>query len=684
VKTTASSSRWRALILTGVAALVLVAYALAAHSGMLENLSSSRGETYYNLLVRGIAYGRLSLARGVPAGLAHLPDPFDPVANAPYRLVPNGLHDLSYYGGKLYLYFGPTPALVLFGPWALLTRHYLYHREAALIFCFAGFLLGFGLLRAIQRRYFPGGRLATLALGGLLLGLGTGWPILLARAEVYEVAISCGYCFTVATWVAVWCAWHRPAERGRWLVAASMAYGLALGARPSLLGGALILLLPVFWTGERPRLAPLARNLVCALGPVALIGCALLLYNQLRFGQPLEFGQHYQLASDRQDAAKHFSPAYLGFNLRVYLWQPVRWHGHFPFVHRSSVPSLPAGHVPVEDPFGALLALPVLLLALAAPWAWRHRRPETADLRRFLAAVAWSGGAAFLTLGLFYGSCSRYEEEFLPALGLLAAVGWLAGERALAGRPLGLALLRWGGSLLLAVSVLFGGLEAVEHYAEAGSDAGLALIQTGRLSGGIDLLRRVARLDPELVGIHVNLGSALARSHRLREATAEFATATRLDPASFEAQISLAQALEETGHVPEAIGHYQAAVRLKPERLEPHYRLGNALGNAGQLEAAIRQYAEVLQIQPTYVPARANLGLALAEAGRPAEAIAQLDQALRDQPGNAEAEAYLGFALAQAGRWAEAVDCYERVLLRHPDNKDIRFQLEAARRHLAP
>ena len=33
------------------------------------------------------------------------------MSNGPYRAV-NGLHDLSYYRGRLYLYYGVTPALV--------------------------------------------------------------------------------------------------------------------------------------------------------------------------------------------------------------------------------------------------------------------------------------------------------------------------------------------------------------------------------------------------------------------------------------------------------------------------------------------------------------------------------------------------------------------------------------------
>jgi len=95
-------------------------------------MRTSRAEdAYYNLLVRGFRAGQLDLKTEVPAGLAHLADPYDPVANANYLLVDgHPLWDLSYYHGKLYLYYGVTPALVLFWPYAALTGHYLGHKDA--------------------------------------------------------------------------------------------------------------------------------------------------------------------------------------------------------------------------------------------------------------------------------------------------------------------------------------------------------------------------------------------------------------------------------------------------------------------------------------------------------------------------------------------------------------------------
>ena len=78
---------------------------------------------------------------------------------------------MSYYKGKLYLYFGVTPALVLFWPYVTLTGHYLSDKDAVVIFFALGFLVAAGLLRAVWRRYFPEVSIWVATVGLLALGL---------------------------------------------------------------------------------------------------------------------------------------------------------------------------------------------------------------------------------------------------------------------------------------------------------------------------------------------------------------------------------------------------------------------------------------------------------------------------------------------------------------------------------
>ena len=222
------------VVLGTVCALVIGYFAWSARPGWLGMRTARAEDAYYNLMVRGFRAGQLDLKTEVPAGLAQLADPYDPIALLDYLLADgHPLLDLSYYHGKLYLYFGVTPALLLFWPYAALTGHYLWHQDAVVIFCAIGFLVSVGLLCLMWRRYFPEIGLAVVAAGVLALGLAGFTPIILPRAEVYEVAISCGCALTMLALLLLWEACHRPHQRGRWLAAASLVYGCLLYTSPS-------------------------------------------------------------------------------------------------------------------------------------------------------------------------------------------------------------------------------------------------------------------------------------------------------------------------------------------------------------------------------------------------------------------------------------------------------------------
>ena len=634
---------------------VVALYAGAAQSGLLEWSAPTASDTDYNLLVRAFRAGQLSLPLPVPAGLGQLADPYDPTANAPYRSLAHRLHDLSYYRGRLYLYFGIGPALVLFWPWAALTGRYLWHREAAAIFCAAGFLVSAGLLRALWRRYFQEVPAAVVAAAALALGLAGGAPVLLARAEVYEVAISCGQMAALLALAAVWCALHAAAgRREAWLAAASAADGLARAARPSLLFGAVILLGPILGGSQAPaERAPLVRLLrlgAAAFVPLGLCGLGLLLYNGLRFGHPLEFGQHYQLAGDlRQDTQRHFSLGYLPFNLRVYFLESVRWTRHFPFVGRTPISPLPVGHGAVEKPFGVLTDLPLVWLTLAAPLAWRNRpASEVSVLRCFSGCAAALFGLNALTLGLYYYVSSRFEMEFLPELLLLATVGILGVERALAGQPACRRLLRWVWGPLLAWSVVFNLCAAIEHHAEALYDYGIELLQVNRTPEAIDADERALSLKPDFPEAHNNLGLALARAGRASEAMAQYEAAVRLDPELGQAHYNWGIALFQAGRLQEAAEQYGEAVRLEPAAADARYDLGSALLLLRRPQEAVIQLQAALRLSPDFAEAHSNLGSALLQLGRPREAALQLAEALRLDPNLASARHNL--ALAREGR----------------------------------
>ena len=400
-------------VLIGVCALVIGVYAYTARSGFIATPNQQPADAYYNRLVEGFRAGQLNLIVDVPPGLAQLANPYDPTANAPYRTAESRLYDLSYYKGKVYLYFGVTPALILFWPFVALTGHLLYDAQAVVIFCALGFLASVGILCALRRRYFPDVSIWVAAAGALALGLATGVPMLLPRSKVNEAAVSCAYMLTMLSLAAIWRALHEPERRWRWLAAASVAYGLAVGARPDLLFGAVILLVPVAqaWRERRP-IWPL---LLAATAPITLIGLGLMLYNARRFDSPFEFGMRSCLTGVPLFAQQFFHIRYLWFNFRIYFLEPLRWGAHFPFVHEMIVPPLPAGYARVESPYGIPASVPLVWLAVAAPLAWQDRPEQaTSILRWFGMVLALQFGICALTIGFYNNAIDRYEVDFLP------------------------------------------------------------------------------------------------------------------------------------------------------------------------------------------------------------------------------------------------------------------------------
>jgi len=673
------------ITLVGVCALVIGGYLFAAHTDVWETPSQSAADCYYNLLVQGFRAGHLNLKKDVPPGLTQLADPYDPVANALYRVAPYCLHDLSYYKGRLYLYFGVTPALILLGPFVALTGRYLLSGEATAIFCALGFLVGAGVLCALWRRYFPEVSVWVVAAGTLVLGFGTGVPVMLPRSGVYEVAVSCGYMLTMLSLGAIWCALHQPGRRCWWVAAASAAYGLALGARPSLLFGAVILLVPVIQARHERR--PIWPSFGAAVGPILLIGSGLMLYNSLRFDSPFEFGQQYQLAAVRQDMLQHFSPRYLWFNFRVYFLEPLHWHGQFPFVSELVLAPTRTGQGLPENPFGILINVPVVWLALGVPLAWRGRTTEARfTLRGFLVAVLLLFGTATVTLGLYYFASIRFETEILPPLVFLAAVGILALDRALAptsesglaDRPVWRRAARAGWGLLLGFSVATSLFASVVRCAEAHNDLGAALLGQGKVQEAISQFERALRLEPDCAEAHNNLGAVLLGQGRLTEAIGHYEQALRINPDYARAHNKLGIALAQTGRIEDAVAHYERALQIKPEYAEAHYNLAVALENMGRTAEAIDHYEKALRTDPDYVEAHVNLGSAFVQMGKVQEAIGQYEQALRINPDYAEAHSNLGVVLQRQGKLPEAVVQYELAARAKPDYVEAHLNLGLA------
>ncbi len=641
--------------------------------GPLEFEGSDPGPAtdYYNLLVQGFRAGQLNVNRDPPPGLAAVPNPYDPRANTPRFWDQSHLSfDMSYYKGKLYLYFGITPALTLFWPFVIVTGHYLSHRNACVIFSILGFIAAAGILYRIWRRYFPEISPWVAASGALGLGLAGGLLEILSSCEVYEVAITCAFAFTMIAMAALWRALHQKERQVRWLGLASLAYGLAIGSRPSLLFGSLFLLTPLAAAAsrhsERISRGQAVLLFAAAVVPLMLVGLGLMLYNLLRFGSPFEFGWHYQLTGFDNYSAQQFSLRYLWFNFHFYFLEPVRWTGHLHFSGLDEVP--PPGHATIVPmPYSGILRYsPFAWLALAAPLAWKGRLAEGILLRAFTAGAFLLFVICAATLCLFVTASSRYEMDFSPVLLLLAVIGVLGLERAVARLAVWRAVARAFWCLLLAYSLLLNILAAIEAHAANDYFIGNLLFNHGRLDQTIEYFAKASRLEPRSAGFHFALASALSHAGRIDQAVTEFKSALDFQPDFPEAENNLAFTLLRAGRVDEAIHYFQKALELH-ESYQTLYNLAYAFRLNRKAQEAEASLQKAIELQPQFLPAQIDLSWTLATwpdaTGRnSARALAIAQNLNQHHPDDPNVLRTLAAACAETGHFPEALTTAKRAL----------------------
>jgi hypothetical protein len=385
---------------------------------------SAQSEEYYPLLARGFLHGHLSLDKNPSPEFLALEDPWDPAKAGSLRLP-----DASYYKGKYYLYFGPAPVLLLFLPSRVILGLYPSHSVAVVIFCLLGYGLNLVLLRGIRRRHFPGTSLAWLVAAACVLGFGSAVPQMIRRPDVWEVAISCGYFSLSAGLCAAYLAIIRRSPL--WMAVGGLCFGLAIASRPTLLLCPLVLVFPAYAAlRDRVKGQGMAPALLGTLAPPVLVMGAFLLglflYNYERFGDPLEFGQRYQLHARDERHTPSLSPRFIPFNARIYFICPPRLSSRFPFVDGIDIPDRPKGQLGFEDVYGLIPTMPALLAGLAVLGLCRRAtRVRYPGLGLFTAGVATLALASCAFILLFAGACNRYEVDFAPYLSLLAAVGIL-------------------------------------------------------------------------------------------------------------------------------------------------------------------------------------------------------------------------------------------------------------------
>lgn len=474
----------------------------------------------YNRLADGFLAGRTSFVEEPPSELARLENPYDPAQNAPYKKY----HDITYYRGRYYLYFGPTPVILLLAPWKLLTGTSLPQNLAVVVFAWGSALVGTLVLRRLRERFLPATGPGLFLAAVAAVAFGSLWPVLLRRPIYYELAIaSAAFCGLVALWCLLRAEGSRRAPA--WLAGVGLSLGFAVGGRPDYVLGSLAVLGCLGWAWWRAtpagpvpvRWRAMWRPVLAVGLPFAAAMVALMAYNYARFGSIAEFGTSYMLAGSNQQGVSQVGLRYLPINLYYHIFALPNFGAYFPFVLVTGFPPFlpPAGYGGQENMYGMLVVLPMLWTLLPFWRAVRRGAPAQPwqPWARCVLALALGN---LLFLAVLMGAANRYALDYVPVLSLAAIfAAWhfdaqLAGWRRWS--------LRAGLAVMLAATLGFNLLVSLQHndlfrhhnpaaYARVAYAANAA---TGPLTGAaarsgplrIDLTlpkNRTGKLEPLLV-----------------------------------------------------------------------------------------------------------------------------------------------------------------------------------------
>ncbi len=404
---------------------------------------------YYHELTDAILSGHLHLAREPDPRLVALPDPYDPQANAPYRV-----NDLSYSAGRYYLYHSAAPVLLLMVPVKVVTGLYLSSAAATGLFCLVGAAASVLLLLRFRRDHAPDCPRLIVAAAVLALLTLQGGHAVLRNDLINLVPIAMAYACLMLGLLAVQSFLRAGRIQTRHLGLAGLALGLAVAARPNYLFAATAILGLTFWSARRRNLTLSPRLVLTTVAPFAAILATVLAHNFARFGNPLEFGGRLMLGAWDQRTLANADLSSVAANVRQYLYAPGLYSSEFPFV---TSPNWEAIGILGMVPFLWLIPLvlfPGLRRSSSAlrplpsdsdrPQSTAHRLPHSAPgSRPILWAAAVAGTINLIVLILLpsgntaaapSSANGRYLVDFLPALVLLAALGAVAAGHAASGR----------------------------------------------------------------------------------------------------------------------------------------------------------------------------------------------------------------------------------------------------------
>ena len=325
------------------------------------NTIGKNDDIYCKDFAESISKGKFYLEKEPNKELLELENPYDNTLRNRER---DGW-DIALFDGKFYVYFGILPELVLFVPYLIIFGKFLPSGVGVLIFSiFATMGLG-TLLLEILEKWFSKIPVKIFFYCEVILLSGSVIFNLVGRPEFYEIAVSSALCFTIYGILFSFRFFVQEEKKYVNLLMGSTFLALSVACRPIALLVSLIILpliIMKFIKDIREK-----NNIIKLIASVAIpyltIGILLMIYNYIRFKNPLEFGAHYQLTvNDMRNLKYRFMTIPVGL-YTAFLKIP-HFISKFPFIKTDGETINFFGYFYTEDNIGGLFILVPTTMAI--------------------------------------------------------------------------------------------------------------------------------------------------------------------------------------------------------------------------------------------------------------------------------------------------------------------------------
>jgi len=402
---------------------------------------------------------------------------------------------------------------------------------------------------------------------------------------------------------------------------------LALLSKPMAVTFPFTLLLLDFWPLSRWP-AQSWRALLREKWPLFAIVAAhsLITFFVQRSAGAANYGQRFSLGTRLENAvvsyARYLGKAFWPDSLSPHYFHPGHW------------------------PLAIVLAALALLTALSL-LAWRRRRAHPWLACGWL----WFLGTLVPVIGLVQvGSQSMADRySYVPLLGVLTALVWLAGEWANRSKGLRTAFGATAVAGLLACGVLTfrqvcawkDSLHLYRHSIAAGEDnstirylLGAALLAEQHEEEAAAQFRRALELQPDYVNALTQLASLAMRHKRFDDARRMIEASIQFEPRNPGLRFNLAMLALWQGRTEEAVRHLQKTLELDPASTAARHTLAQFAVKANRPDEARAHYAEIVRLNRWDAGTLAEYGVLLANLGNLEESRRQLARAAWIDPDN--------------------------------------------------